>query len=232
MSAETIGSALGEKRRALGLEKGQAADKIGMSRTTYSSYEQDAQRPSVDVFPALASFLEISIEELLVLYGATCVAAMRPSLDRLLATQVDGSIEVNSTEEIQPVSENLRSKVTESSDERLANSVEMPETTLPIEVEAETYTINSPVVVDSTDSLDSRSCGGAEAIQDPVGLREFEVTPWSTQHDDAPSSAEQPKLDRATMFESSPMVIESPVLDDRAKDVDRKKKKKKKKKKN
>jgi transcriptional regulator with XRE-family HTH domain len=87
MSVATIGSALAEKRHELGLEKGQAADKIGMSRTTYSSYEQDTQRPSVDVFPALAEFLKVSIEELLDLYGATCVAAVRPSLERLLADQ-------------------------------------------------------------------------------------------------------------------------------------------------
>jgi transcriptional regulator with XRE-family HTH domain len=87
MSVATIGSALAEKRRELGLEKGQAADKIGMSRTTYSSYEQDAQRPSVDVFPALATFLEIPMEDLLLLYGATCVAAVRPSLEKVLANQ-------------------------------------------------------------------------------------------------------------------------------------------------
>lgn len=84
MSASTIGSALVARRTELGLEKGQAADKIGMSRTTYSSYEQDAQRPSVDVFPALAEFLNISIEELLKLYGATCIAAVRPALQRLV----------------------------------------------------------------------------------------------------------------------------------------------------
>jgi transcriptional regulator with XRE-family HTH domain len=85
MSTATIGSALVAKRHELGLEKGQAADKIGMSRTTYSSYEQDAQRPSVDVFPALAGFLDVSMEELLTLYGATCVAAVRPSLEKVLA---------------------------------------------------------------------------------------------------------------------------------------------------
>ncbi len=85
MTVATIGSALAEKRQELGLEKGQAADRIGMSRTTYSSYEQDAQRPSVDVFPALAEFLSISMEELLALYGATCIAAVRPSLERLLS---------------------------------------------------------------------------------------------------------------------------------------------------
>jgi len=82
---KTIGSALTERRNELGLEKGQAADRIGMSRTTYSSYEQDAQRPSVDVFPALATFLQVSIEELLAFYGATCVVAVRPALKRLLS---------------------------------------------------------------------------------------------------------------------------------------------------
>jgi len=71
MSQATIGSALVERRRELGLEKGRAADKIGMSRTTYSSYEQDAQRPSVDVFPALAGFLDVSMEVLQCCRAAT-----------------------------------------------------------------------------------------------------------------------------------------------------------------
>ncbi len=87
MSDATIGSALGKRRLELGLEKGQAADKIGMSRTTYSSYERDTQRPSVDVFPALAEFLGVDMEFFLVLYGATCIAAVRPSLERTLAEE-------------------------------------------------------------------------------------------------------------------------------------------------
>jgi transcriptional regulator with XRE-family HTH domain len=87
MSDETIGSALGKRRLELGLEKGQAADKIGMSRTTYSSYERDTQRPSVDVFPALAEFLGVDMEYFLVLYGATCIASVRPSLERTLADE-------------------------------------------------------------------------------------------------------------------------------------------------
>jgi transcriptional regulator with XRE-family HTH domain len=81
MGVATIGTALAERRSELKIEKGQAAEKIGMSRTTYSSYEQDAQRPSVDVFPALAEFLNISIEDLFSLYGATCVAAARASYE-------------------------------------------------------------------------------------------------------------------------------------------------------
>jgi transcriptional regulator with XRE-family HTH domain len=81
----TIGSALGARRLELGIDQREAAALIGMSRTTYSSYERNAQRPSVDVFPALAEFLTIGIEELLVLYGATCVASIRPALTRLVA---------------------------------------------------------------------------------------------------------------------------------------------------
>jgi transcriptional regulator with XRE-family HTH domain len=97
MSAETIGSSLLKRRLELGLEKGQAADKIGMSRTTYSSYEQDTQRPSVDVFPALSSFLVISIEELLVLYGATCIAGARSALERTALSDHNGSEEAKTS---------------------------------------------------------------------------------------------------------------------------------------
>jgi transcriptional regulator with XRE-family HTH domain len=89
MNAATIGSALIAKRQELGIDKGQAADKIGMSRTTYSSYEQDSQRPSVDVFPALAEFLNVSIEDFLLLYGATAIVAVRPALERVLLTHED-----------------------------------------------------------------------------------------------------------------------------------------------
>jgi transcriptional regulator with XRE-family HTH domain len=84
MGEETIGSSLRARRMDLGLDQRDAGARIGMSRTTYSSYERDTQRPSVDVFPALAQFLDISTEELLTLYGATCVMSVRPSLERLL----------------------------------------------------------------------------------------------------------------------------------------------------
>ena len=83
MEATTIGEALVAKRTNLGLEKGQAAQRIGMSRTTYSSYEQDAQRPSVEVFPAIAEFLGVSMDEVLALYGATCVVQARNFLARV-----------------------------------------------------------------------------------------------------------------------------------------------------
>jgi len=69
MGVATIGSALVEKRLELGLDKGQAAEVIGMSRTTYSSYEQDSQvRPSTS-FRRFAEFLGISTEMLLISTG-------------------------------------------------------------------------------------------------------------------------------------------------------------------
>jgi transcriptional regulator with XRE-family HTH domain len=86
MMETTIGHALRARRQELGLDQREVASLIGMSRTTYSSYERDAQRPSVDIFPAIAEFLAIPMEELLALYGATCIASVRPPLERLLGT--------------------------------------------------------------------------------------------------------------------------------------------------
>jgi transcriptional regulator with XRE-family HTH domain len=83
MSEETIGRALRTRRALLGLDQRDAATRIGMSRTTFSSYERDTQRPSVDVLPAIADFLEISIDDVLVLFGASAVAAARTALGRL-----------------------------------------------------------------------------------------------------------------------------------------------------
>jgi transcriptional regulator with XRE-family HTH domain len=54
-----------------------------MSRTTFSSYERDTQRPSVDVLPAIADFLGISIDDVLVLFGASAISAARAALGRL-----------------------------------------------------------------------------------------------------------------------------------------------------
>jgi DNA-binding XRE family transcriptional regulator len=76
---DTIGSALTARRAQLGLDKGRAASRIGMSRTTYGSYERDTQRPSIEVFPSLIEFLDVSLEDFLVLYGATCIAIARAS---------------------------------------------------------------------------------------------------------------------------------------------------------
>jgi len=89
VSDETIGSALVHKRTELGVSKVQAAQIVGMSRTTYSSYERDAQRPSVEVIPALVAFLQVSTESFLKLYGATAVATLRASLEHTPLTSAE-----------------------------------------------------------------------------------------------------------------------------------------------
>jgi transcriptional regulator with XRE-family HTH domain len=86
MSDNTIGRALRTRRALLGLDQRDAATRIGMSRTTYSSYERDTQRPSVDVLPAIADFIDISIDDVLVLFGASAIAAARTALGRARPT--------------------------------------------------------------------------------------------------------------------------------------------------
>jgi transcriptional regulator with XRE-family HTH domain len=87
MEFATIGSALTSRRKFLNIDQARAAAIVGMSRTTFSSYERDLQRPSAEVLPGLARFLEISIDDVLTLYGGTCIASLRPSLEKILATQ-------------------------------------------------------------------------------------------------------------------------------------------------
>jgi transcriptional regulator with XRE-family HTH domain len=96
MEFATIGSALSSRRKALNIDQARAAATIGMSRTTFSSYERDLQRPSADVLPSLAQFLEIPIDDVLTLYGGTCIEALRPALERFLATQ-SGVLNIGST---------------------------------------------------------------------------------------------------------------------------------------
>lgn len=88
VTPNTIGEALVARREALGLDKGRAASRIGMSRTSYGAYERDAQRPSIEVFAPLIDFLQIPLEEFLTLYGATCIALARTSFGE--ASSEDG----------------------------------------------------------------------------------------------------------------------------------------------
>jgi hypothetical protein len=48
----------------------------------------------VDVFPALADFLEVSMEDFLLLYGATAIVAVRPALERVLVAQAVRMVDV------------------------------------------------------------------------------------------------------------------------------------------
>lgn len=86
MDRVTIGHALGERRRLLGLDQGTAANRIGISRSTYAAYEHGGRRPSVDVLRSLAKFLDVTLDEVLELYGATCIVLARLALMRDMLT--------------------------------------------------------------------------------------------------------------------------------------------------
>ena len=91
MTSDNIGDALLARRKQRRLDQGRAAAEIGVSPSTYRSYEKNTQRPSVNVFPALSKFLGLEIEDFLPLYAATVIFALRPALERELASQGNGS---------------------------------------------------------------------------------------------------------------------------------------------
>jgi transcriptional regulator with XRE-family HTH domain len=134
MEFATIGSALSSRRKSLNIDQARAAAIIGMSRTTFSSYERDLQRPSAEVLPSLAQFLEISIDDILTLYGGTCIEALRPSLERYLAThQVDVNhrppvINVVSAAPVTPVSDPVSSDIPVTLDPSSVDARDVPAT--------------------------------------------------------------------------------------------------------
>ena len=91
MTSDNIGDALLARRKQRRLDQGRAASEIGVSPSTYRSYEKNTQRPSVNVFPALSKFLGLEIEDFLPLYAATVIFALRPALERELASLSNGS---------------------------------------------------------------------------------------------------------------------------------------------
>jgi transcriptional regulator with XRE-family HTH domain len=91
MTSDNIGDALLARRKQRRLDQGRAATEIGVSPSTYRSYEKNTQRPSVNVFPSLSKFLGLEIEDFLPLYAATVIFALRPALERELASQSNGS---------------------------------------------------------------------------------------------------------------------------------------------
>lgn len=78
----TVGRALEHRRDELGLSREEAASAIGVSRSTYSAYASDQRRLSPDSLGTLAAFVGADLEEILELYGATCVAQARRVLVR------------------------------------------------------------------------------------------------------------------------------------------------------
>src|ERR1035437_7718656 len=215
MSAATIGSALMEKRRVLGLAKGRAADKIGVSRTSYSSYERGAQRPSGEVFPTLAGFLEISIEELLALYGATCAAAVRSSLERVMLNPQDGSEEPESSEE-------LPSAIEEPA--RAQSGTPYATLTRPPEVLKSISSVVTPGVSDVAESEESQE---SEELLESAEVREEQPVPFERK-----AYLVEPAIVGSVVFEPTPFIVKVPQSESGEKSSGHKKKKKKKQKKN
>ncbi|HSN03303.1 MAG TPA: helix-turn-helix transcriptional regulator [Acidimicrobiales bacterium] len=80
LDSPTIGQALERRRDQLALSREAAASAVGVSRSTYSAYESDQRRLSPEALRILANFLGADLEEILHLYGATCIAQARRSL--------------------------------------------------------------------------------------------------------------------------------------------------------
>ena len=177
-----------------------------MSRTTYSSYEQDTQRPSADVFPAIARFLDISIEELLTLYGATCVAALRLSLESLTSDLPNGSNDEGGSEEPQAETEAPERTESEADNEKLATSPEEFESMV---------TVVTPNASDGVDSMDLSDPGEPQVIE--------------TEQSDRESETEEPEDNEAVVTEMSYFIESTPKPGSREKSSSHKKKKKKKK---
>lgn len=93
MEKTTLGQALVERRIELGIDKARAAATIGVTRATYSAYESDSRRFSLDGLPALRAFLDVAVEDFLELYAATCVAQARVVLLRDLFISDSSMIE-------------------------------------------------------------------------------------------------------------------------------------------
>ena len=229
MSQATIGSALVERRRELGLEKGRAADKIGMSRTTYSSYEQDAQRPSVDVFPALAGFLDVSMEVLLTLYGATCVAAVRPTLEKVLADHAGVVKEATNAVELPPVTGELASALAEEPEEiHREGSLDEPNQVV----------LERPSTASDRDTHDRETSeilrlGGGRAAKEPISSsnppdQQAPELERLTRTEEPPAA---PRIVRSSSSEPSTSIFSRELSDGTEQYPDMKKKKTKKKKK-
>ena len=77
MGPLTIGGALSERRRVLKWDQTCAASAIGVNRSTHAAYEHDSRRLSAETLRPLATFLMLTLDEILELYGATCVTQAR-----------------------------------------------------------------------------------------------------------------------------------------------------------
>lgn len=62
---ETMGQRLLRLRKARGLSQKEAADRLGIDRSTISSYERDMRQPSYDILVRMVSVYKVSSDYLL-----------------------------------------------------------------------------------------------------------------------------------------------------------------------
>ena len=65
MDLVKIGKYIAEKRKALGLTQRQVAEQLGMSDKSVSKWERDEGCPDITLLPAIASYYDVSIDDLL-----------------------------------------------------------------------------------------------------------------------------------------------------------------------
>jgi hypothetical protein len=184
------------------------------------------------------------MEELLALYGATCVAAVRPSLERLLSDHESEGTEAFETsnshsDEPETAASEVELELTEAPDQPDFHESETPEETSNSHSD-EPETVASEVELELTEAPDELSSHNEEPLPPPdleaVSVsdevrptsRPFEkLSAWPEQQEPSPDA----HVEESIVLPASSHFIKTSTFESHEKNADSKKKKKKKKKK-
>lgn len=104
---KTIGTRIGERRRAKGMKQEELAEKLGVSAQAVSKWENDVSCPDITLLPKLAKLLNVSVDELLCGEAPEKPAQYLPPEERKKFDEMMLLIKVDSTEENTRVRVNL-----------------------------------------------------------------------------------------------------------------------------
>ena len=104
MSAPLIPERLKDRREALGLNKTNAARKIGLTQSGYVRYENGERKPTIQTIEAIAASLSTSVDYLI---GKTD----DPSPDRILILKKDDPVLFDISEKIKKLDDNTRKRL-------------------------------------------------------------------------------------------------------------------------
>ena len=208
LTSDNIGDALLARRKQRRLDQGRAAAEIGVSPSTYRSYEKNTQRPSVNVFPSLAKFLGLEIEDFLPLYAATVIFALRPALEKELADRNNLS-----NGEVPPSGEIERMMVTTPAD---------------IDPAPEDWATNDSMTSDDEDNVEVEDDEDEDDddekiddVEDDVEVEEEELADLSSSDEQFFSMTEEPATYQSFASEAVKAVpVVEDDLDDDAEDED------------